>query len=663
MNSNDYQLKMRQAWSTFVEEGIINEDVVRPEINRSWLRSLGVDPYKPSLHQLPDRIILSKKADNIRLISIARPIMEQLCVPQDSTFVLLSDQEGYILEGTGRNRTASIAGQLNAEEVIGTNAIGTALAEQTFLEINGAEHYCSYYHNIFSAACPLHDWKGRIIGVLAIYSTGHELPVGSLVSLQLAKRVIEDKLHYKAEQSKILHVYHNTCSAIIDIYDDPIIVIDHKFTIANINDSCLTLLGYENREGVVGLLIDQLIADEPQVLNNLLSNDPNQFSSRFTLQTNKGRVPCALERRRVVPNPDGTQQIILVFQPIESVALTTYGEAMAQGKVLTGTPFECIVGDSQAINAVKNMAYRASKVLSNVLIGGESGTGKEIIAHSIHEASGRRGQFIPINCGAIPKELMQSELFGYVEGAFTGAKKSGRVGKFELANQGTIFLDEIGEMPLDMQVTLLRFLQDKTVTRVGGSESSTVDVRIIAATNRNLKNEIGAGRFREDLYYRLNVISLVIPPLRARKSDIPIIARYLMKNLCCQMKREAMEISDQAMGILLDYNWPGNVRELKNVLENAIVFSEGAIITENVLPSYLKDINRSENIRTQENDRAEVSIRESRQQQKIAAGERERDEILRLLDQYKGNITEVARHMGFSRNTIYKKMQSYMIKR
>jgi transcriptional regulator with PAS, ATPase and Fis domain len=328
-----------------------------------------------------------------------------------------------------------------------------------------------------------------------------------------------------------------------------------------------------------------------------------------------------------------------------------------------------LVGHSEKWNEIKKLTVRAARVSSSVLIEGESGTGKELVARAIHDESGLKGPFVAINCGAIPKELLQSELFGYEDGSFTGARKGGGIGKLEVGDGGTVFLDEIGEMPFDMQVNLLRFLQDKMITRIGSSIPKKVEVRIIAATNRKLKNEVQEGRFREDLYYRLNVINIDLPPLRERKLDIPPITRFFIQTLCRQFNREILSISDAAMSVLCDYNWPGNVRELRNVIENAIVFTEGNIITEDILPAYLRiDIPRADTMydphhpeRIISDEMRGLTIDAARKLNRRTSADTERDEILKMLDEYGGNVSNVARHMGLSRNTVYRKMRAYKI--
>lgn len=243
-----------------------------------------------------------------------------------------------------------------------------------------------------------------------------------------------------------------------------------------------------------------------------------------------------------------------------------------------------IVGNSPAIQAVFDIAKKAASSDSTILIFGESGTGKELIARALHHNSPRaKNSFIAVNCAAIPHDLLESELFGYEKGAFTGAMQT-RVGRLELATDGTVFLDEIGDMPLTLQVKLLRVLAEQEIDRIGGSKSIKIDARIIAATNRNLEEDVKNGKFREDLFYRLNVIPIHMPPLRERKSDIPLLVNYFLQSFNKKRNKTVKGVSDQAMEILANYSWPGNIREMANFVERMVVLSNGHVLTPHDLP-------------------------------------------------------------------------------
>lgn len=309
-----------------------------------------------------------------------------------------------------------------------------------------------------------------------------------------------------------------------------------------------------------------------------------------------------------------------------------------------------IIGNSEKMLQAKYMARRASQTNSNVLLLGESGTGKELFAHSIHNGSGRSySPFVKVNCAAIPSELLESELFGYDEGAFTGAKKGGKIGKFELANGGSIFLDEIGDMPLEMQAKLLRVLQEREFERVGGNASIKLDIRVIAATNQNLEEQVAEGKFREDLYYRLNVMTIDVPPLRERYSDIEDLTNMLLKKLTNQLGKYVSMISPKALEFLRRHNWPGNVRELENVLERAINLTDSDTILPVHLPVYI----------TQSNKRImDGPIRPL----KDIVEDTEKEAIVRCLEYTKGNKLKTAKLLDISRSSLYDKIEKYGIK-
>jgi len=665
MKPNPDQVK--EAWQVFIEKGLIDEDQVRPVIAASWLRSSRIDPYSKHRHHLPNRILQSRLADEVQLISLARPIIQAMGEIEGHDFVVLADKDGYVLDVAGGAKYFHLLGQRFSEEDIGTNAIGTAIAENAAIEVKGPEHYCASNQAAYGAAVPIHDLSSNIKGVLAVYNDSAPLPAGVVPALKMGVKVIENQIDYKSELSEITHIYHNTCSSIIDFFQDGFLVVDAQENIININQSCLNMMGISDRESLIGHFLGSILADDRSVINRLLSNNPNEFINKFSLKSSQGVIPCSLVRRRITKNPDGTQQTVLGFVPEGETAEVEKQPILSTVWGNDNTALIGLVGHSEKWNEIKKLCLRAARVSSSVLIEGESGTGKELVARAIHDASGLEGPFVAINCGAIPKELLQSELFGYVEGAFTGARKGGGTGKLEMGDGGTVFLDEIGEMPFDMQVNLLRFLQDKMITRIGSSTPKKVEVRIIAATNRRLKNEVQLGRFREDLYYRLNVINISLPPLRDRRLDIPPITRYFIQTLCHQFNREILGISDAAMNVLCDYSWPGNVRELRNVIENLIVFAEGPIITEGILPSYLKTLPLTGQSAEagpsslEPDETGELTIEAAQQYKRKASAANERNEILRLIEECDGNISEVARKMGLSRNTIYRKMKTYKI--
>ncbi|MCI7205259.1 MAG: sigma 54-interacting transcriptional regulator [Clostridium sp.] len=308
-----------------------------------------------------------------------------------------------------------------------------------------------------------------------------------------------------------------------------------------------------------------------------------------------------------------------------------------------------IISESEIMEHTKQKALIASKSNSTVLITGESGTGKELFARAIHNHSDRvDNTFVTVNCAAIPDNLLESELFGYEEGAFTGAKKGGKLGKFEIAHKGTIFLDEIGDMSLHLQGKLLRVLQERELDKIGGKSNILIDVRVIAATNKNLVELVAKGQFREDLYYRLNVIPITLPALRQRKDDIPLLIDYMIKEYAHKLNKDVIGIEDDAKKTLIDYSWPGNVRELQNVIEYSINMSNSSLLNLDIIPNNIKSkyydekSNKCEEIRTLE--------------------DLEKEEISKALNKfkhYKKDKELVAKSLGISRATLYRKLEKY----
>ena len=306
-----------------------------------------------------------------------------------------------------------------------------------------------------------------------------------------------------------------------------------------------------------------------------------------------------------------------------------------------------IIGDCSIMQDLKDSVRKVAKTNSNVLIMGESGTGKELFAHSIHAGSMRRkAPFVCVNCGSIPEQLIESELFGYEEGAFTGARKGGKIGLFPAAHGGTIFLDEIGELPLSMQVRLLRVLQDREIQRVGSNVREKVNVRVVAATNRNLYQMVKKGEFRSDLYYRLNVVTLHLPLLRERKEDLPLLIQMILSKISKKESMGAIEISREAMNQLLRYDWPGNVRELENVLERAINFTDaGEKIEAKDLPERITGSMVSQTV---------MPLKELMENT-------EKDAIKDALLRCRNCKAKAASELGISRTTLYEKMMKYEI--
>jgi PAS domain S-box-containing protein len=439
---------------------------------------------------------------------------------------------------------------------------------------------------------------------------------------------------------------------IIDNDSDGLLIIDKDAIITMISKSYCDFLG-TTQEDAIGKVITDVI-EHTRMHKVMQTGQPESAQ----LQKIKGSYMIA-SRMPIIKNGEiigafgkvlfrNMKELNNLNNKIQIMEkeLETYKSRLKQLNTASYS-FDDIIGLSEKIITAKSISRKAAQTHSNVLILGESGTGKELFAHAIHLASDRQyAPFVKVNCGAIPTGLLESELFGYEGGAFTGAKKEGKTGKFEQADGGTIFLDEIGDMPLHMQVKLLRAIQEKEVDKIGSMGSKKIDVRIIAATNRNLEKSMHEGNFRQDLYYRLNVVTIYIPALRERKDDIMLIAEYLIKKISKDLNKKVIGISKDSEYFLKNYPWEGNIRELENILERAInVIEESTIISPIDLPEKITG-------------RKEPKIIISLEETMVIA---EKQAIVDALKAADGNKTRAAKNLEIGRTSLYEKIQKYSI--
>jgi DNA-binding NtrC family response regulator len=340
---------------------------------------------------------------------------------------------------------------------------------------------------------------------------------------------------------------------------------------------------------------------------------------------------------------DNREMLRLVEEALEGSAAQREQARLRREKPATPPR---IIGASRPMRELFNHIALAARSMSTVLIIGESGTGKELVARAIHELSERKGAFVPVNCAAIPAELIESELFGHTGSAFTGAKHP-RAGLIEASDGGTLFLDEVGDLPLPVQPKILRSLQEGAVRRVGANAEKSVNLRVVAATNRDLEQGVSEGRFREDLFWRLNVIRLKVPPLRERPFDIPLLVEHFVNKAAEVAKKPPLDVSSEALAVLTAYSWPGNVRELENAIERAVAFARGAVLTPDDLP---------ERVRT--SGSASALIARS-VEQNMTMREVEREYILEVLRRTGGNKSRAAELLGLDRKTLYRKLDEY----
>ncbi|MDW5299377.1 MAG: sigma 54-interacting transcriptional regulator [Sedimentibacter sp.] len=633
--------KLKKRWQTYVETNVVLKDV-RDDISESWrrCRKLGVDHMAGKGTKVPDDVLGESILKKKELINLSRPIMENVfeMVKNTNYSVVLTDEKGIIIDLIINNDIKEIHNNLNFvngslwdEKSVGTNAIGTCLATDRPIQVIGPEHYCEYHHQWTCSAAPIHNSKGEIIGSFDISGRAEDVQAHTYGIAVSSANCIEKQLII----SESYHLMDTTYDAILD----GIMIIDNNLKVVRINNKISELFHMEEKD-ILKIDISKIFSGI-DIENNIFINKNKMNFSDITIFVENKKIECFLNIVPIVVGDEVTGAVLLMRE-----AKQVRKEVSKIAGFNANYTFDSIITTDLRMNELINTAKKISKTNCSVLIEGESGTGKELYAQSIHNESNRNnGPFIAINCSAIPKELFESELFSYEGGSFTGAVKGGRPGKFELASGGTIFLDEIGEVPLEVQSKLLRVLDNNKIVRIGGSYERDLDVRVISATNRNLIDEVSKGSFRQDLYFRLNVINLRIPPLRKRKGDIIELARYFLKGLNAENDGINKKFSKDFEEILMNHQWTGNVRELRNIIQRAYYMSDKELINSVGFPKGDAEIKE---------DLEKVSCT-------FNLKDIEKDNIEQALLANMGNAMKAAKDLNISKATIYRKIKMYDI--
>lgn len=629
---------------------------VREEILASWKRCRhhNVDPLITKPAKLFDNAEIERRlATNRDLLEVSDPAILHLYqfLNDIRVFISVSDADGYLLSVYGD--TSAIDPQHDilytawGEKDIGTNPIGTSIEEDRPLQIFGYEHYSRFPHHFAGAGTPIHDPSGKIIGAISITTTINEQQPHTLAMIVMTAYSIEKQLQIQ-DSTRSIQLAYQHINATINSISEGVVVIDSDGQISMVNNVFAQRLGLQT-----SLLVGQSVfgfLQDPALKQAVLNCTP--FSDQMTkLNVGKTTFPCMLSLHPMVY--EGIREAVLIF--------TEFSRACKLAATLNSSQspntFDSIIAVSPNFRRVVSEARLYAQNDSTILLLGESGTGKDVIAQAIHNESSRRtGPFVPVNCGAMQKELVAAELFGYEAGAFTGAKRGGAVGKFEYANGGTLFLDEIGEMPLDVQPILLRALESHTITKLGGKTPIPTNVRIIAATNRDLYSAVAAGTFRGDLLYRLDIFSLRLPPLRERKEDIPALIESMTMHMNVKYGKAVSGLSAEALKLMTSYDWPGNIRELRNYIERCVVLASVSQIEADMLPAALLGGTVA----------AETTAGPSLPLQPQATRTGGSDlgqeaELRRLLEAHHWNITRVSQALGVTRATVYRRMKRYGI--
>jgi sigma-54 dependent transcriptional regulator, acetoin dehydrogenase operon transcriptional activator AcoR len=652
----------REHWYSFIETGRNDHSDVRDIISRSWQRCQdgGVDPFNSGLHPyLQGEALARGLRQREQLITVARPFMEDLYTIVKGTgfVVVLTNEEGYILqmlsdEGADETPMTSnfFIGASWRETDAGTNAIGTALEEQQPIQVSGAEHFCQKHHCLTCSAAPIFDPDDQLIGILDMSGSHESAHLHTLGMVVAAAKAIIAQLRIRKKNHQ-LAVANKKLSSFFNMVSDGVLILDREGRITELNPAAQQIFA-RSRNELTGRKLHQLLTRDETNRRAALDQGISQSETEVLLESANGPCQCLASAEPIVNEQEEVTGSFITLRPVKAVQHMVH----RYSGYTASLQFCNIIGQSREMQEAVDLAKLSAQSSSNVLLQGESGTGKEIFAQAIHNRSCRQGApFIPLNCGAIPRELVGSELFGYEDGAFTGARKGGKPGKFELAAGGTLFLDEIGDMPLEQQAVLLRVIQERRMTRIGGLKVIPVDVRLICATHKNLLEKVRKGTFRQDLYYRLNVMSITIPPLRERIEDIPLLFQHFLDALC-RDRGQQVTVGQDLMHFLYAYPWPGNVRELQNVVERATNLAVNGVITVHQLPAEIVDRHGRSDMANEHPPPLIERQKRGRQRQ-----EREKQQIVHLLNLHDGNITEVAKKLGISRKTVYNRMHRYAI--
>ncbi|SEA15523.1 Transcriptional regulator of acetoin/glycerol metabolism [Desulfuromusa kysingii] len=649
-----------KIWREFIVSGRIPDNTLRPEIYSSWqrCREANIDPYDGVSHELLTEeeigeLLQARKTQ----IDIIRHFMGNLYdLVKGSGFILFfADERGYIMEILGDPDTLSDAEKVNLirgacwiEEAAGTNGIGTALTLGKPFQVSGQEHFCQKLHSWTCSAAPFFSETGDLIGVLQMSGPSHTAHQHTLGMVAASAEAIHEQMRVQ-HRNRELSVLNGQLNNIFQTISDGAIIVNKQRKITQINPSAKKLFG----DNIIGSTVEDLLGKDTNI-SKIVREGKACKEMEVMLDTSFGRLHALVTVKQFLDQTGAFGEEVIFFNPINKMKKL----ANHLGGARATFTFDSLIGQSDKLNRTVNAAKQAALSNSHVVIQGESGTGKELLAQAIHNLSSRKnGPFLALNCAALPRDLIASELFGYVPGAFTGASSKGRPGRFEMASGGTLFLDEIGDMPLDQQASLLRVIQEMKIIRVGGEQVIPVDARIICATNKNLLREVDKGNFRQDLYYRLNVIQVHVPPLREREDDIRILFTHFLDKIGGKLNCKIQKVEADVLNKLQNYNWPGNVRELENVVEKMINAANCKIITTDHLPVEItspqpEKIFQTSHLHMEKN-------RGKTLKQRVAVNERRI--ILELLQQYQGNISQIARIMEVSRNTLYRKINQYGI--
>lgn len=644
MNQSLYE----ELWKKYaLEKEEVSLSALPNVIADSWerCRDLNLQVTRENIQIISKNELAFRKKNNKNLIDSSLHYLHKLfrVFENNSIVITLTDRDCvvleklYDLESLNSMKGIPVEGSIHSENIIGTNSIGLTQLMKYPCEVNGFQHWLEPNQSWNCYSYPI-NYYNQLIGIISLSYNFVNNDVDQKLVYDMLNTIaysIERELMQKAIIEK-QNIQLTQLNNMLDYSDCCLLIIDRKGIIQQCNKlfykvfSCGDLV-----EGVHVSKVIKTEIDFENIMRNNISLDNQDIACK--IDSKNIHITCSTFHF----NKEDIDESLVIQIRTSSNVQKIYNKVNSPSTSFT---IDKIISNSVEMELPKKFAHLASTNDANVLILGETGTGKELMVQAIHNESNRKNRpFVAINCGAVSHELFRSELFGYVGGAFTGANKGGSPGKFELADGGTLFLDEIGEMPLDIQVMLLRVLQNHEIVRVGGKHPIPIDVRIIAATNKDLEESVRNSSFRDDLYFRLNVLSITLPPLRDRKVDIPILTKYFIDKYSVNFDKSQVKLSSKVISIFQNYDWPGNIRQLENVIQRALLICDGNII----LP---KDISIVERRKDERSFLLSNMLIENK-----------KESLIRALKQTNGNLKMVATVLNISRGTVYNMVSRYKI--
>jgi transcriptional regulator of acetoin/glycerol metabolism len=633
--------EIRQGWEGFIENGTVSK-ALRGVVVASWQRSQshGIPVGRNEAPLASESELTRRRSAQAAFLEAAQPGLNQAShfLAEANSMIILTDSSGLVLETVGDPRTIDFGQGVHLEQGghwkeadIGTNAIGTAIAELRPVQIHGLEHFCSEVKRWTCAATPIwHPKDGELLGVVDISGPVRTFNPQSLAFAVALGRQIEGRLAESIEYDHERLLHHFLMKRSLWSNADAL-AIDQDGRIVFGPESVLQNLEREQPGLICNGRISFLKDVQPSAWQVRLSEMLPNTSTELVVDHDRrlGAILVLHKRRRSAP---------ISPRPITERRVE----------------FEEIVGKSPVMETTRERARKMAITGAPILIEGETGVGKELFARAIYGASvTASGPFVPVNCGGMPRDLVGSELFGYAEGAFTGAKHQGHAGKIEAAEGGVLCLDEIGEMPLDLQPFLLRVLEDGVVYRIGSNEGRAVRIRLLAMTHRDLLADVEAGRFRRDLYYRIASMRLPIPPLRDRGDDVVLLAHHLAGLAAAKLDRPVPRFDDEVLDLFRVYPWPGNVRELRSVIENMILFNDsGELRIEDVPMEIRRQVSPRVALASEQGSFGSPKLKQN-----------ERAAIESAMAKTGGKLVAAAKLLGIARSTLYRKLDRYGIAR